>query len=70
MFLSVIIPVLNEVQTISLILFSGTILLALETVGRCLAGTCKTAASRGGSRFDEKMPSHHPLTGERFRAHR
>jgi hypothetical protein len=71
MCLSLIIPVLNEVQTISLILFFGTILLALETVGSCCpAGTCETAASRNGSRFEEKIPSHHVLAGERHSAHR
>ena len=70
MFLSVVIPVLNEAQTISLILFSGTILLALRTMDSHLAKTCETARNRERSSFEERMPSRHLPTGERLRAHR
>jgi hypothetical protein len=70
MFLSVIIPVMNEAQMISLILFSGTILLALATIDSSLARTCETAKNRDSSSFEERMPSRHLPAGERLSTHR
>ena len=70
MFLSVIIPVVNEAQTISLILFSGTILLAIGTIDSYLAKACETARNRDRSSFEERMPSRHLPDGDRLYTHR
>ena len=70
MFLSVIIPVVNEAQTISLILFSGTILLALATIDSLLTKTSETATNRDRSSFEERMPSRHLPPGERLSTRR
>jgi hypothetical protein len=70
MFLSVVIPVLNEAQTISLILLSGTLLLAFAMTDSYLARTCETATNRDRSSFEERMPSRHLPGGERLRGHR
>jgi hypothetical protein len=69
MFLSVVFPVLNEAQTISLILLSGT-LLAFAMTDSYLARTCETATNRDRSSFEERMPSRHLPGGERLRGHR
>jgi len=70
MFLSVIIPVVNEAQTISLILISGTILLALETIDSYFDRTSETATNRHRSSIEERMPSRHLPAGERLYTHR
>jgi hypothetical protein len=70
MFLSIVIPVLSEAQTISLILFSGTILLALGTIDSHLARTSETTKHRDRSSFEEKMPSRDLPACERLYTHR